>query len=80
MVAPIFQIDPQELAAVVPECYAEFRPLVADGLSFFLEHLSPARLAEDFQAQADLPADSGLPRRAAGRLRPAAPGLPRDPR
>jgi ubiquinone biosynthesis protein len=58
-----FHIDPQELAAVVPDCYAEFRPIVADGLSFFLEHLSPRRLAEVFQAQAKLPADAGLPRR-----------------
>ncbi len=58
-----FHFDPQELAAVVPDCYAEFRPAVADGLSFFLEHLSPTRLAEVFQAQANLPADAGLPRR-----------------
>ncbi len=58
-----FHIDPQELAAVVPDCYAEFRPVVADGLSFFLEHLSPPRLAEVFQAQTNLPADAGLPRR-----------------
>jgi ubiquinone biosynthesis protein len=46
-----FHIDPQELAAVVPDCYAEFRPVVADGL------------AEVFQAQAELPADASLPRR-----------------
>jgi ubiquinone biosynthesis protein len=59
----VFHIDPQELAAVVPGCYAEFRPVVADGLTFFLEHLSPPRLAEVFQAQAELPADAGLPRR-----------------
>jgi ubiquinone biosynthesis protein len=58
-----FHIDPQELAAVVPDCYAEFRPVVADGLAFFLEHLSPDRLAEVFRAQAELPADVGLPRR-----------------
>jgi ubiquinone biosynthesis protein len=63
MIADPFQIDPQALAAVVPDCYAEFRPVVADGLAFFLRHLSPARLAEVFQAQADLPADAGLPRR-----------------
>ncbi len=59
----VFHIDPQELAAVVPECYAEFRPIVADGLSFFLEYLSPPRLAGVFQAQAELPTDAGLPRR-----------------
>jgi ubiquinone biosynthesis protein len=63
MISNAFQIDPQALAAVVPDCYAEFRPVVADGLTFFLRHLSPARLAEVVQAQAGLPADAGLPRR-----------------
>jgi ubiquinone biosynthesis protein len=58
-----FHIDPQDLAAVVPDCYAEFRPVVADGLSFFLEHLAPARLAEVFAAQAALPPDADLPHR-----------------
>jgi ubiquinone biosynthesis protein len=58
-----FQIDPQDLAGVVPDCYAEFRPVVADGLTFFLRHLSPPRLTEVFAAQAALPADADLPRR-----------------
>ena len=58
-----FQIDPQELASVVPDCYAAFRPVVADGLTFFLTHLSPARLAEVFRAQAELAADASLERR-----------------
>ncbi len=63
MAESIFAIDPHQLAAIVPDCYAEFRPLVAEGLTFFLEHLSPARLAEVFQTQAELPADAGLPQR-----------------
>jgi ubiquinone biosynthesis protein len=63
MVPEVFQIDPQDLAAIVPDCYAEFRPIVADGLTFFLQHLSPPRLAEIFQAQACLPADANLSRR-----------------
>jgi ubiquinone biosynthesis protein len=50
-------IEPQELAAVVPDCYAEFRPLVADGLTFFVRHLSEARLAEVLRVQADLGAE-----------------------
>ncbi len=58
-----FQLDPEDLAVIVPECYAEFRPVVADGLMFFLQYLSPLRLAEIFQAQADLPADVCLLRR-----------------
>jgi ubiquinone biosynthesis protein len=63
MLPGAFQIDPQALAAVVPDCYAEFRPVVADGLTFFLEHLSPPRLAEVFRAQGELPAEAGLARR-----------------
>jgi ubiquinone biosynthesis protein len=63
MTSGALQIDPQDLAAVVPDCYAEFRPVVADGLTFFLRHLAPSRLAEVFRAQADLPADADLPRR-----------------
>jgi ubiquinone biosynthesis protein len=63
MTLELFRIDPEELAAVVPDCYAAFRPVVAEGLTFFLRHLSPARLAEAFRAQADLPADADLPRR-----------------
>src|SRR5947209_14625606 len=58
-----FHIEPRELEAIVPDCYAEFRPIVADALSFFLEYLSPPRLADVFQAQAQLPVDTGLPRR-----------------
>jgi ubiquinone biosynthesis protein len=58
-----FQIEPQALAAVVPDVYAEFRPALADGLTFFVRHLSPARRAEVFASQAELPADTDLPRR-----------------
>jgi ubiquinone biosynthesis protein len=62
MVTP-FHIDPQDLASIVPDCCAAFRPLVADGLTCFLTLLSPARLAEVFRAQAQLPADADLGRR-----------------
>jgi ubiquinone biosynthesis protein len=55
-------ITPQELAGLVPECYADFRLIVSDGLTFFLRHLSPARLAEVLRAQADLPAGADLSR------------------
>lgn len=63
MVPNAIPIDPQALAAVMPDCYAVFRPLVADGLSFFLRHLLPARLAGILRAQAELPADAALERR-----------------
>jgi ubiquinone biosynthesis protein len=63
MVPGALRIDPQELAAVVPDCYGEFRPVVADGLTFFVQHLSPPRLAGILLAQAELPADADLGRR-----------------
>jgi ubiquinone biosynthesis protein len=37
--------------------------MVADGLTFFLQHLSPPRRDEVFRAQVELPADVDLPRR-----------------
>jgi ubiquinone biosynthesis protein len=51
------------LAAIVPDCYQEFRTIVADGLTFFLRQLPASRLAEVFEQQAQLPADADLPRR-----------------
>jgi ubiquinone biosynthesis protein len=63
MIPAALQIDPQALAAIVPDCYAEFRPVVAEALTFFAQHLGPDRLAEVFRAQAALPADAALPRR-----------------
>jgi ubiquinone biosynthesis protein len=63
MIPPAFPLDPQALAAIVPDGYAAFRPLVTDGLLFFVNHLSAARLAELLRAQAALPADAALARR-----------------
>jgi ubiquinone biosynthesis protein len=74
MIPEGFHIDPQELSAIVPDCYAEFRPIVADGLTFFLRQHSPGRQAEIFQAQTALPADAGLLRRLVLLLR-ACPAL-----
>jgi ubiquinone biosynthesis protein len=74
MIREGFQIDPQELSAIVPACYAEFRAIVADGLTFFLRQLSPGRQAEICQAQAALPVDAGLLRRLVLLLR-ACPAL-----
>lgn len=42
-------------AELVPECYAEYRPLVIDGLLFFLERLSPPHLATILGEQMELP-------------------------
>ena len=74
MIVDLFRIDLKTLTVLVPEAYAEFRPLVADGLAFFLEHLSAPRQAEIFQAQAALPADVNLFRRLVVFLR-ACPAL-----
>ncbi|RJP31579.1 MAG: hypothetical protein C4547_15330 [Phycisphaerales bacterium] len=37
--------------ALVPDCYAAYRPLIADAFRFFLVKLSPARLRRVFEAQ-----------------------------
>jgi ubiquinone biosynthesis protein len=63
MIPHALLIEPQALAAIVPDCYAEFRPVVADGLTFFVQHLAPARLADVLRAQAELPADASPSRR-----------------
>jgi ubiquinone biosynthesis protein len=44
-----------KLAELVPDCYAEYRPLVMDGLLFFLERLSPLHLATILGEQMELP-------------------------
>jgi hypothetical protein len=63
MIPGAFPIDPQAPAAVEPDCYAGFRPVEADGLTFFPQRLPPARLAELLRAPAELPAEAELPRR-----------------
>lgn len=47
-----------DVSPLVPEEYAEFRPLVADAVVFFLERLSVQRLTDILAAQSALPADS----------------------
>ncbi len=43
---------------IVPEVYARYRPVVADGLGFFLENLPGARRAAILHEQAALPVDT----------------------
>lgn len=43
------------LDSLIPDCYAQYRPLVADALRLFLEQLSPARRAALLSAQAAMP-------------------------
>src|SRR5438067_1378680 len=67
-------LDGQALEGLIPDCYAEFRPLVAEALGFFLEHLSPRRLEGVLEVQAALPADASVEERLV-RLLHASPAL-----
>jgi len=49
-----------DISPLVPEEYAAYRPLVAETMVFFLEHLSPARLAEIMAAQNRLSGDANI--------------------
>ena len=53
----VIQLLPPE--SVVPEIYAEWRPLVRDAMLFMIAHLSAARLAPKLVEQIDLPLDIG---------------------
>jgi ubiquinone biosynthesis protein len=54
-----------DVSPMVPEQFVQFRPLVADALVFFLEHLSEPRLTELVARQCDLPADASAEERLA---------------
>ncbi len=58
-----------QIAQLVPEAYAAWRPLLADGLQFFLERLPPARLAHIFAEQLNLPQAATPARRLVTLLR-----------
>jgi len=50
---------------LLPEAYAQFRPLLADGLHFFLARLAPPRLRRIMAEQVALPAAVALEERVA---------------
>jgi ubiquinone biosynthesis protein len=52
-----------QLTELLPENYAPYRPLVADGLSFFLQRLSPLRQQAIIAAQLELPSSASRERR-----------------
>ncbi len=54
-----------DVSPLVPQEYAEFRPLVADSVLFFLERLPAQRLTEILAAQSALPADASAEARLA---------------
>jgi ubiquinone biosynthesis protein len=51
------------LSELLPPAHARFRPLLADALLFFLDHLSPRRQQDIFAAQLALPANASRSRR-----------------
>ncbi len=52
-----------DITPLVPEIYAAYRPLVADAVAFFLQHLSAPRLAAILAEQQALPSDVGVAQR-----------------
>ncbi len=52
-----------QLTELLPENYARYRPLVADGLAFFLQRLSPLRQQSIVAAQLELPRSASRERR-----------------
>jgi ubiquinone biosynthesis protein len=59
---------------LVPDIYAQWRPLVQDSLSFLLSQLSPLRLATKLVEQLRLPTDTAVPVRLLSMLT-RMPGL-----
>ncbi len=53
-------LKPLDVASLVPEIYAEFRPMVSDAVAFFLRHLSPGRLEAILAEQISLPMQTDL--------------------
>jgi len=52
-----------DITPLVPEVYADYRPLVADAMAFFLQRLSAPRLAAILAEQKALPGDAGIAQR-----------------
>lgn len=62
-------VEELRIAQLVPEAHAAYRPLLMDGLLFFLERLSPPRLAQIFAEQLQLPRAASPARRLVTLLR-----------
>jgi ubiquinone biosynthesis protein len=67
-------VDAAALHGLVPEVYADFRPVVAEAIEYFVEHLSAARLTSLMIDQLALPPDADVRLRLSGLLH-AAPAL-----
>lgn len=55
MIPGLTHLTDEDVAALVPDCYADYRPMVVDGLRFFLERLGPDRLEAILAHQDSLP-------------------------
>jgi ubiquinone biosynthesis protein len=58
-----------DVAQLMPAQYAAYRPLVADGLRFFLEQIPPHRLAGIMADQLEMPPSASLAERVVGLMR-----------
>lgn len=63
MTDTLWMLQGLDVASLVPEIYAEFRPMVTDALEFFLHHLSAPRLNLILREQLTLPPTADLPTR-----------------
>lgn len=52
-----------DITPLVPEIYADYRPLVSDAFIFFLQHLSAPRLEAILTEQQAFPSDTGIAQR-----------------
>lgn len=52
-----------DITPLVPEIYAAYRPVIADAVDFFLQHLSAHRLAAILTEQESLPDDASIAQR-----------------
>lgn len=53
-------VESLDVEQILPQCYAAYRPLLVDGLCFFLERISAHRLAEILSDQFELAEDTSF--------------------
>jgi ubiquinone biosynthesis protein len=53
-------VESLDVEQILPQCYVSYRPLLVDGLCFFLERMPAHRLAEIVSDQFEMAADTGF--------------------
>ena len=53
-------VESLDVEQILPQPYADYRPLLMDGLCFFLERIGPERLLEIVSDQFALASDTGF--------------------